>query len=63
MHDAIAEKRPLAEILQRDVKISAHLARDAIERLLDPRDFLGAAPVFVARALAAYRASSLAPLP
>lgn len=63
VHVAITEKRPLAEILQRDAMISVHLTRDAIERLLDPRDFLGAAPVFVARALAAYRASSLAPLP
>ncbi len=63
VRDAIAEKRPLAEILQRDAKIGAHLTRDAIERLLDPRDFLGAAPVFVKRVLAAYRASPLAPRP
>ena len=63
VRDAIAEQAPLAEILQRDRRISAHLPRERIAELLDPRDFLGAAPVFITRALAAYRASALAPHP
>lgn len=54
-HRALDEGVPLADVLVDDPLVGAHLSRERIERLLDPADYLGAAPVFVRRALEKYR--------
>ncbi len=49
---ALAERIPLADALLRDAGVAAALSRDAIERLTDPANYLGAAGAFVDRVLA-----------
>jgi 3-carboxy-cis,cis-muconate cycloisomerase len=49
---AIAEKRPLAEILRDDSEIRAHLTDAEIERLTNPAADLGSAGAFVDRVVA-----------
>ncbi|HXX86609.1 MAG TPA: 3-carboxy-cis,cis-muconate cycloisomerase [Casimicrobiaceae bacterium] len=49
---AVNEGKHLSEVLAADAKVTAHLSRAAIDRLLDPRRYTGQAETFVARALA-----------
>ncbi|CAM3861331.1 adenylosuccinate lyase family protein [Bordetella tumulicola] len=46
---AMAERRPLADVLAREPRITEHLDRAAIDRLCDPANYLGAAPQMVDR--------------
>jgi 3-carboxy-cis,cis-muconate cycloisomerase len=48
---AIADKRPLAEVLAEMPGVTKHLSRDEIERRLDPENYLGAAERMVRDAL------------
>lgn len=50
---ALVERISLADALERDPAVSSRLDRAAIERLIDPRNYLGAAGTFVDRFLAA----------
>jgi len=52
---ALAERISLADALQRDPSIAGRLDRSAIERLIDPRAYLGSAGAFVDRFLGAAR--------
>ncbi|WP_428492312.1 class-II fumarase/aspartase family protein [Rhodopila sp.] len=52
---ALAEKLPLADALARDPAVSGRLDRAAIEKLIDPANYLGSAQGFVDRVLAAAR--------
>ncbi len=49
---AVAEKRPLREILSEDLQISRSLSPDEIEVLMMPEAYLGASSEFVGRVLA-----------
>ena len=49
---AVAEHRPLAEVLADDPVVSAEIDGATIARRLDPRHYLGAAQDFIGRALA-----------
>jgi 3-carboxy-cis,cis-muconate cycloisomerase len=51
---AIAEARPLIDLLAADDEVSRHLDRAAIERLLDPANYLGLAATMVDRVLARF---------
>jgi len=53
---ALAERIHLADALARDPAVSSRLDRAAIEVLIDPRNYLGAAGTYVDRFLAAARA-------
>ncbi|OZI62437.1 class-II fumarase/aspartase family protein [Bordetella genomosp. 11] len=46
---ALAGQQPLAEVLAREARVTAHLDRAAIDRLCDPANYLGAAPAMVDR--------------
>lgn len=46
---AFLERRPLADVLGEDGKVTAHLDAAAIAQLCDPAGYLGAAPVMVDR--------------
>ncbi len=48
---AVADGRPLAEILKADAEVSKHLKAGDIERLLTPDNYLGASAAFVERVL------------
>jgi 3-carboxy-cis,cis-muconate cycloisomerase len=48
---ATEEKRHLRDILKQCPEISAHLTGEEIERLMDPRAYLGSASRFIARVL------------
>jgi len=50
---AVRERRHLRDVLLADSNVGAHLAPADLERLLDPRRYLGQAERLVARALAA----------
>ena len=52
---SIAQAKSLREVLQADARVTAHLSSGDIERLTDPRHYLGEAERMVARALAARR--------
>jgi 3-carboxy-cis,cis-muconate cycloisomerase len=52
---ALTEHVSLADALARDPAVSARLDRPAIERLIDPANYLGSAEAFVERVLAAAR--------
>ena len=54
---AIAEKRPLVEILAEDEAVNPHLDRAALERLTDPASYLGEAEAVIDRVLALAAAS------
>ncbi len=54
---AAGSGRTFAEELAAEPSVGAHLAADALERLLDPGGYLGSAEAFIDRALAAYRRS------
>jgi 3-carboxy-cis,cis-muconate cycloisomerase len=49
---ALAEHVPLAEALMRDPEVARRLDRAAVERLTDPKNYLGAARDFVDAAVA-----------
>ena len=49
---AIAQGKPLQEVLGRDNKVGKLLSATALRKLLKPENYLGAAPAFVDRALA-----------
>jgi len=53
---ALAEARPLSEILRASDAIRAHLSDEAIERLADPASYMGASGAFVDRVVARIRA-------
>jgi 3-carboxy-cis,cis-muconate cycloisomerase len=48
---AAAEKRNLADILKQLPQVTAHLTEVEIDRLLDPRSYLGSAQRFISRVL------------
>lgn len=50
---ALADRISLADALERDPAVASRLDRAAIERLIDPRNYLGAAGTFVDRFLVA----------
>ena len=50
---AVRERRHLRDVLLADSNVGAHLTPADVERLLDPRRYLGQAERLVARALAA----------
>ncbi|MDE2120205.1 MAG: 3-carboxy-cis,cis-muconate cycloisomerase [Betaproteobacteria bacterium] len=52
---AIAEGRPLLELLCAHPEISAHVDRAGLERMLDPANYLGQSMVMVDRVLASLR--------
>jgi 3-carboxy-cis,cis-muconate cycloisomerase len=52
---ALADRIDLADALLRDPAVASRLDRAAIERLIDPRNYLGAAGAFVDRFLAGAR--------
>jgi 3-carboxy-cis,cis-muconate cycloisomerase len=54
--EAAGSGRPLREVLLADPTVREHLDEAAVERLLDPAGYLGAAAPLVDRALAAHRA-------
>lgn len=45
------ERRPLGDVLKQMPKVSAHLSGDEIDRLLNPRAYLGSAQRFIAQVL------------
>ncbi|HKC45736.1 MAG TPA: 3-carboxy-cis,cis-muconate cycloisomerase, partial [Burkholderiales bacterium] len=49
---AVNQKRHLREVLKEDPEVGKHLAAAELDRLLDPRNYLGSAEAFVDRALA-----------
>jgi 3-carboxy-cis,cis-muconate cycloisomerase len=48
---ALSEKRNLADILKEHAEITQHLTPDNIDRLMDPRSYLGSAERFIANVL------------
>ncbi len=48
---AVRDRRPLRELASADPEVSRWLSPDAIEHALAPENFLGSAPLFVARVL------------
>ncbi len=48
---AAQEKRNLADVLKQLPEVTAHLSDEEIDRLLDPRAYLGSAQRFIARVL------------
>ncbi len=48
---AAKEKRSLADILKQLPEVTAHLSDEEIDRLLDPRAYLGCAQIFISRVL------------
>jgi 3-carboxy-cis,cis-muconate cycloisomerase len=48
---AQTEKRHLGEVLKESPEVTAHLSEEEIDRLMDPRAYLGSAPRFIARVL------------
>ena len=65
-HDALSKvairvaggEGQLVDLLAADDRISAHFDRDALERLLDPTNYLGLSTTFVDRALSAHAQTS-----
>jgi len=49
------DKRDLRTILSADPKVSVQLSTNDLDRLFDPRNYLGAAEEYVIRAVAASR--------
>ncbi|HEY0424481.1 MAG TPA: 3-carboxy-cis,cis-muconate cycloisomerase, partial [Rhodopila sp.] len=52
---ALAEKISLADALARDPAVSSRLDRAAIERLIDPANYLGSTQGFIDRVVTAAR--------
>jgi 3-carboxy-cis,cis-muconate cycloisomerase len=52
---ALSQKIPLADALQRDPLVTARLDRIAIEKLIEPGNYLGSTQVFIDRVIAAAR--------
>ena len=52
---ALTEKIPLAEALLRDPTVASRLDRHAIEKLIDPANYLGSTQEFIDRVIAAVR--------
>src|SRR5689334_4721203 len=52
---SVSERKPMREMLAADGRVAAHLSAADLDRLLDPRHYLGEAERLVARALAAHR--------
>lgn len=50
---ALSERISLADALERDPKVTAKLDRAAIERMIEPSNYLGSAQAFIERVLAA----------
>jgi len=48
---AVEQKRQLGAVLKETPEVAAHLSSAEIDRLLDPRNYLGSAPKFIARLL------------
>jgi 3-carboxy-cis,cis-muconate cycloisomerase len=49
---AVADKRPLKDVLADDVRVTAHLSKDDLTRLFDPLSYQGAAQTFIDRQIA-----------
>ena len=49
--EAVAQRRPLLDLLAENDEISKHLDRDALAKLLDPANYLGQSGVMVDRVL------------
>jgi 3-carboxy-cis,cis-muconate cycloisomerase len=56
---ALTERVSLADALERDKVVSSRLDRAAIEKLIDPSNYLGSAQGFIDRVIAAARSSSI----
>ena len=54
--EAIAQKRPLVDLLAQNAEISKHLDRAQLEKLCDPANYLGQSGVMVDRVLASLHA-------
>jgi 3-carboxy-cis,cis-muconate cycloisomerase len=52
-HRALAQRKPLLDILKADAKVAAHLSADDLTRLLDPKNYLGSAERFSKNVLSA----------
>jgi 3-carboxy-cis,cis-muconate cycloisomerase len=52
--EAFAGERPLGEVLGERDEVTEHVDRDALARLLDPADYLGATDELISRALRAH---------
>jgi 3-carboxy-cis,cis-muconate cycloisomerase len=52
---ALSQKIPLADALQRDPLVTARLDRIAIEKLIEPGNYLGSTQIFIDRVIAAAR--------
>jgi 3-carboxy-cis,cis-muconate cycloisomerase len=52
--EAFASERPLGAVLAERKGVTAHVDRDALARLLDPADYLGATDELISRALRAH---------
>ena len=52
-HRALAQRKPLLDILKADAKVAAHLSPDDLTRLLDPKNYLGSAERFSKNVLSA----------
>jgi 3-carboxy-cis,cis-muconate cycloisomerase len=52
--EAFASERPLGAVLAERDGVTAHVDRDALARLLDPADYLGATDELISRALRAH---------
>jgi len=53
--EAVQQKRSLPDLLAENQEISAHLDREALEKLCDPASYLGQSGVMVDRVLSALR--------
>lgn len=54
--ESLATRRPLIDLLEAHPQIRAHVDRAALERMLDPANYLGQSGVMVDRVLARWRA-------
>ncbi len=50
---AVSARRPLGDVLAADARVAARLSARDLERLLEPRNYLGLAKQLIERALAA----------
>jgi 3-carboxy-cis,cis-muconate cycloisomerase len=52
---AIKEKRHLRDVLDDDQKIAAHLSSDQLDKLFDPRNYIGTSNEFIDRVVENYK--------
>jgi 3-carboxy-cis,cis-muconate cycloisomerase len=59
--EAVASRRPLAQVLSEQPKVTDLLGQEEIERLLDPAGYLGSTQAFIDRALRAHERAGRPP--